>query len=151
MLYEVITITKMVKVNRHRQTARNSVKKNSQAGKTLKFVEFLIDNNRGCRITSYNVCYTKLLRGDSCILYLYPAISLPRASFVTNALGASLRSSSFARKGRMDACGQTNEHWLHMMQFSGIHSGTFTAIPRFSNWVVPVGKKPRGSNRNNFV
>jgi hypothetical protein len=32
-----------------------------------------------------------------------------------------------------------------MMQFSGSHRGTFTAMPRFSYFVVPVGKKPRGS------
>ena len=48
--------------------------------------------------------------------------------------------------GRMQACGQTREHWLHWMQFSGIHSGTLTAMPRFSYLVVPVGTTPAGLN-----
>ena len=46
----------------------------------------------------------------------------------------------------MQAWGQTSEHWLHMMQFSGIHFGTLTAMPLFSYLVVPVGTKPLGSN-----
>ena len=32
----------------------------------------------------------------------------------------------------MAAWGQTKAHWLHMRHFSGIHSGTVTAMPRFS-------------------
>ena len=44
----------------------------------------------------------------------------------------------------MQACGQTSEQLPHCMQFSAIHSGTLTAMPRFSNLVVPVGTMPRG-------
>ena len=46
----------------------------------------------------------------------------------------------------MVACGQTSEHWLHWMQFSGIQRGTSTAMPRFSYFVVPVGTVPSGES-----
>ena len=35
-----------------------------------------------------------------------------------------------------------NAHWLHCIQFSNIHSGTLTAIPRFSYAAVPHGIVP---------
>ena len=43
--------------------------------------------------------------------------------------GAFFISSSVTRNGRMVACGQTMAHWLHWMQLSMIHSGTFMATP----------------------
>ena len=48
--------------------------------------------------------------------------------------------------GRMQACGQTMEQLPHWMHLSIFHSGTVTAMPRFSNLVVPVGTQPEGSN-----
>ena len=41
--------------------------------------------------------------------------------------------------GRMQAWGQTREQLPHWMQLSFSHSGTMTAMPRFSYLVVPVG------------
>ena len=46
----------------------------------------------------------------------------------------------------MQACGQTMAHWQHWMQLSICHSGTITAMPRFSYLVVPVGTTPAGSS-----
>ena len=74
-----------------------------------------------------------------------PLNSLPMASRVTKESGAPAISSSVAITGRMAACGQTKEHWLHWIQFSGIHSGTLMATPRFSYWAVATGKSPSGS------
>src|SRR4030042_5322380 len=76
--------------------------------------------------------------------YLRPLSSLPLASAVINAFGASLRSSLSASTGLLTAWGHTNEHWLHWMQFSGIHSGTLIAIPLFSYLVVAGGNTPPG-------
>ncbi len=42
----------------------------------------------------------------------------------------------------IEAWGQTREQRPHWMQFFGIHSGTRTAILRFSYWVVAVGQVP---------
>ena len=47
--------------------------------------------------------------------------------------------------GRMQACGHTSEQVPHWMHLSICHSGTVTAMPRFSNLVVPVGTTPAGS------
>jgi len=81
-------------------------------------------------------------KGLTWIRNLRPLNSLPLASTVTKSLGASLRSSSEASSGRMTAWGQTKEHWLHWMQFSGSQAGTLMAIPLFSYCVVAVGKIP---------
>ena len=56
----------------------------------------------------------------------------PRAGFACVPSGAFAFSSAVIRIGRIAACGQTNEHWLHWMQRSGCHSGTSMAMPRFS-------------------
>ena len=42
----------------------------------------------------------------------------------------------------MAAWGQTREHMLQPMQFSGIHFGTFTAMPRRSYLEVSTGVTP---------
>jgi len=39
----------------------------------------------------------------------------------TKSAGADWASFASARNGRIAACGQTSEHWLHWMQFSGCH------------------------------
>ena len=84
----------------------------------------------------------------TCILYFNPFTSLPLASTATNASGAAANSSSVTRTGLIHACGQTNEHLLHCIQFSGFHSGTLTAIPRFSYAAVPHGNVPSSYPRN---
>ena len=56
-----------------------------------------------------------------------PVKSLERVS-----AGALASSSSVMAIGRMTECGQTSEQRLHWIQCSGIHSGTSTAMPRFS-------------------
>ena len=85
--------------------------------------------------------------GETCTRNFRPASSLPLPSTLTNPAGASAASCASSRNGRMVACGQTSEHWLHWMQFSGIHSGTSTAMPRFSYRVVPVGTVPSAERR----
>ena len=37
-------------------------------------------------------------------------------------------------------------HWLHCAQASAFHTGTSTAIPRFSYLVVAVGTQPSGAS-----
>ena len=66
----------------------------------------------------------------------------PLAATDFNAAGAFLTSSSVNKCGLIVACGHTYEHWLHCIQFSGIHSGTLTAVPLFSNAAVPFSKVP---------
>ena len=56
--------------------------------------------------------------------------------------GAFAISSAVARNGRITAWGQAKEHWLHWIQFSGFHTGTKFAVPRFSYWAVPLGNVP---------
>ncbi len=48
----------------------------------------------------------------------------------------------------MVACGHTNEHLPHCMQFSGYHFGSITAMPLFSKAVVPSGCVPSSMPRN---
>ena len=68
----------------------------------------------------------------------------PIAGFVANVAGTSVFSS--INTGRIAACGQTSEHWLHWIHLSICHTGTLTAIPRFSYCVVPVGTTPASLN-----
>ena len=81
-------------------------------------------------------------RGETCMRNCVPLS--PVVGLVTKVSGFSVASSMTA--GRMHACGQTKEHWLHWMQFSGSHFGTLTATPRFSNLVVPTGTEPSALN-----
>ena len=67
MLYEVITHAEgdaTGKVVTRFMLQRVSAKKNIQAFENTTVVDLLVKNNKcyGARITSYNVCYTKLLR-----------------------------------------------------------------------------------------
>ncbi len=61
---------------------------------------------------------------------------------VTKPSGAPARSAGATCLARIVAWGQTKLHWLHWMQFSGIHFGHSTAMPRFSSRAVPVGMAP---------
>ena len=56
--------------------------------------------------------------------------------------GAAFISSSSNMNGRIVACEHTKAHWLHWIHFVGSHSGTFTAIPRFSYAEAPVANWP---------
>jgi len=78
--------------------------------------------------------------------YWWPLKRGPIAGFILNASGTAAMSASGTRYGRMTACGQTSAQLLHCMQLSICHSGTLTAMPRFSYFVVPVGTRPAGSN-----
>ena len=60
----------------------------------------------------------------------------------SNPSGAAASSSSVVSTGRMEACGQTSEHWLHWMHFSLFQTGTEIAVPRFSYAVPPSGNVP---------
>ena len=85
-------------------------------------------------------------RTETCMRYWRPLNFGPSAGLVSKDAGAFLRVSSVARYGRMAACGQTREqlpHWMHLVMS---HSGTFTAMPRFSYLVVPVGTLPSTEN-----
>jgi hypothetical protein len=44
----------------------------------------------------------------------------------------------------MAACGQASAHLLHWMQIAGSHTGTSSAMPRFSQRLVAVGHVPSG-------
>ena len=69
--------------------------------------------------------------GDTLIVYLNSvAFGLTSANLIC--AGAALTSSSLNKNGRIVACEHTNAHWLHWIHFSGSHSGTVTAVPRFS-------------------
>ena len=84
--------------------------------------------------------HPKQSRTVTVIANLYPGI--PVISAVLVAAGAAAASSAVMATGRITACGQTKEHLLHWIQFSGFHTGTFTAIPRFSYADVPDGVVP---------
>ena len=83
--------------------------------------------------------------GLTCIVNVCPASSFPAAALLSKFFGASACSFSFNRNGRIHACGQIYEHWLHWIQFFSIHSGINAAIPRFSYAVVPAGNVPSAS------
>ena len=68
------------------------------------------------------------------------------AAIVAKVSGALPASSASSRNGRMAACGHTTEHSLHCMHLLPSQMGMFTAIPRFSYLVVPIGFTPPGSN-----
>ncbi len=53
------------------------------------------------------------------IAYCNPSNPLPIAGSVTTPSGAFFNSSSVAKNGLITACGHTNAHWLHWIQFSG--------------------------------
>src|SRR5271157_366902 len=78
----------------------------------------------------------------TCIVYLRPVNSLPFASTDLNDAGAPARCFGSYALGRMVACGQSREHRWHWMHTAGFHTGTFSAILRFSYWVVAVGQMP---------
>src|SRR5210317_775115 len=73
---------------------------------------------------------------------LRPLNCLPTAAAVFILLGAFFMSAFLTIFILIAACGQTREQRPHWMQFSGFHTGTCTAILRFSYWVVPVGQVP---------
>ena len=66
----------------------------------------------------------------------------PVALIVSKPAGAFAFSSSSTSIGLIAACGHTNEHWLHCMQFSGCHCGRCAPTPRFSYAAVPDGNVP---------
>ena len=69
--------------------------------------------------------------GLTAMVNLYSlALGLVSAAF--RLAGALAISSAVRQNGRMVACEQTKAHWLHWMHFSAVHSGTMTAVPRFS-------------------
>ena len=70
--------------------------------------------------------------GLTWILYFNPSNPLPNAFLASNPSGALANSSSVTNTGLIHAWGHIKEHWLHWIQLSIIHSGTSTAIPRFS-------------------
>ena len=79
--------------------------------------------------------------GDTAIRNCKPSL-LPNAGIASKFAGPLLTSSSVASTGRIVACGHTNAHWLHWIQFSLIQCGTNNAAPRFSYAAVPFGKVP---------
>ena len=58
---------------------------------------------------------------------------------LTTASGASASRAGSTILLRITECGQTITHLPHWMQISGSHSGTSSAMLRFSHWVVPTG------------
>ena len=76
-------------------------------------------------------------RAETAIANLYSFIPV-----ISRAAGASAASASVMATGRIAACGHTYAQRLHWIQFSGFHTGTLTAIPRFSYADVPDGVVP---------
>ena len=70
-------------------------------------------------------------RGVTLIVYLY-CDAFGFVSTATRPAGAFLTSSSLNKNGRIVACEQTNAQLLHWIHFVASHSGTITAVPRFS-------------------
>ena len=71
--------------------------------------------------------------GETAIANLYTPLPLPALmSADLVCAGAAASSSSVRAKGRIVACGQTKAHLLHWMHLVLSHSGTLTAMPRFS-------------------
>ena len=64
------------------------------------------------------------------------------ALMVPNPAGAASMYWGGICLARIVAWGQTRTHWLHWMQFSGIHIGTSGATPRRSRRAVPDGTCP---------
>ena len=85
--------------------------------------------------------------GDTLIVNLYSlAFGFVSATFMLS--GAALISSSLTKKGRIVAWEHTNAHWLHWIQASGFHSGTDTAVPRFSYAEAPSSNCPSALSTN---
>src|SRR5512139_866156 len=68
--------------------------------------------------------------------YTASGSSFQRALSVLKVGGASLSSAGSKTLARMTACGQTITHLPHWMHRSGSHTGTSSAMLRFSYWVV---------------
>ena len=85
--------------------------------------------------------------GDTLMVNLYSlAFGLVSATFMLS--GAALISSSLTRNGRIVAWEHTNAHWLHWIHFSASHSGTVTAVPRFSYAEAPSSNWPSAISLN---
>jgi hypothetical protein len=56
--------------------------------------------------------------------------------------GASATASAGKARARIAECGQTNTHLPHWVHRSSIPLGISSAMLRFSNLAVPVGKLP---------
>ena len=86
-------------------------------------------------------------RGDTLITNLYsPALGFVSESLICS--GAALTSSSERRNGRIVACEHTNAQLLHWIHVLGSHTGTVTAVPRFSYAEAPVSNCPSGFSTN---
>ena len=84
--------------------------------------------------------------GDVWMRKFSPFSSSPVAGIDLKAAGAFFTSSASSRNGRTTACGHITEHWLHCVHFSGFHTGTDIAKPRFSYLEVFVICTPPGVN-----
>ena len=82
--------------------------------------------------------------GDIWMRKFRPFSSSPAAGSVAKLAGAFLLSAASSRNGRITACGHISAHWLHCVQVSLFHTGTFTAKPRFSYCEVLVSCTPPG-------
>ena len=81
------------------------------------------------------------------MVYLYSlAFGFVSASLICE--GAAFTSSSLNINGRMVACEHTNAHWLHWIHLAASHSGTVTAVPRFSYADAPCSNCPSGLPMN---
>ena len=86
-------------------------------------------------------------KGDTLIANLYsPAFGFVSASLMFE--GAAFTSSSERRNGRIVAWEHTNAQLLHWIHVSGFHTGTITAVPRFSYAEAPVSNWPSGLPAN---
>ena len=79
-------------------------------------------------------------RTSTWIRNVIPSNTLPTAFSCSN--WAPFCSSASSTNGRIEAWGQTYAHLLHWIQFSGFHSGTNAATPRFSYLAVPWYQVP---------
>ena len=60
--------------------------------------------------------------------------------------GSPATSFSSNKNGLIVACGHTNAHWLHWIQFSFAHTGTLSAIERFSLNVISFLIEPSNNS-----
>src|SRR5699024_8947908 len=78
--------------------------------------------------------------GETAMTNLYSLAGLLSRYLVC--LGAAASSSAVSWKGRMVACEQTKAHWLQPTHLAASHSGTVTAVPRFSYAEAPCSHWP---------
>ena len=86
--------------------------------------------------------------GETVIVNFIPSATACFASASLICEGATFTSFSSRMNGRIVAWEQTNAQLLHCTQLAGSHSGTITAVPRFSYAEAPSSNCPSAISLN---